>query len=363
MDDASLSVRAGSLTGLIGPNGAGKSTMINLISGFERADSGQILFDGQRIEGKSPHAISQLGLMRSFQSPREWPGLTVMENMLLATPIEGRETVWRGLLTPGRLRAAESRDRVLSRELLDEVGLLKLKNEPAGNLSGGQKRLLEFARLAAARPRLVLLDEPQAGVNPVLVEPRRWWRRTVTVRDGSGAWSAPGAGGGTASRSRLLVWPIMGLLIATLVTKVVVPVLYVLFVEDFKLIRWDAPDSTPSKARPPSMPTPPTVDDETRDRHSIVGRHQVHHRKDGESTSSPADEPFIGKQCQIASKKPCQIPPNLTSDLRLLHSFRIPLKGLWDINPMLALQASLPALPRIPHGRHCPRVGLPLVYQ
>jgi ABC-type branched-subunit amino acid transport system ATPase component/ABC-type branched-subunit amino acid transport system permease subunit len=170
VDDATLSVRAGSLTGLIGPNGAGKSTMINLISGFESPDSGRILFDGKSIGGKSPHAISRLGLMRSFQSPREWPGLTVMENMLLATPIEGRETVWRGLLTPRRLREAESRDRVLSRELLDEVGLLKLKNEPAGNLSGGQKRLLEFARLAAARPRLVLLDEPQAGVNPVLRE-------------------------------------------------------------------------------------------------------------------------------------------------------------------------------------------------
>jgi ABC-type branched-subunit amino acid transport system ATPase component/ABC-type branched-subunit amino acid transport system permease subunit len=170
VDDATLSVRAGSLTGLIGPNGAGKSTMINLISGFESPDSGRILFDGKSIEDRSPHAISRLGLMRSFQSPREWPGLTVMENMLLATPIEGRETVWRGLLTPRRLRAAESRDRELSRDLLDEVGLLKLKNEPAGNLSGGQKRLLEFARLAAARPRLVLLDEPQAGVNPVLRE-------------------------------------------------------------------------------------------------------------------------------------------------------------------------------------------------
>jgi ABC-type branched-subunit amino acid transport system ATPase component len=170
VSDASLSVRPGSLTGLIGPNGAGKSTMINLISGFESPDSGTIVFDGQRIEGRSPHAISRLGLMRSFQSPREWPGLTVMENMLLATPIEGRETIWRGMLTPRRLRALELRDRVQARELLDEVGLLKLKNEPAGNLSGGQKRLLEFARLAAAGPRLVLLDEPQAGVNPVLRE-------------------------------------------------------------------------------------------------------------------------------------------------------------------------------------------------
>jgi branched-chain amino acid transport system permease protein len=168
VNNASLSVRAGSLTGLIGPNGAGKSTMINLISGFESPDSGTIDFGGQRIEGKSAHAISRLGLMRSFQTPREWPGLTVMENMLLAVPIEGREAIWRGLLTPRRLRAAELADRVRARELLDVVGLLRLKDEPAGNLSGGQKRLLEFARLAAASPRFVLLDEPQAGVNPVL---------------------------------------------------------------------------------------------------------------------------------------------------------------------------------------------------
>jgi branched-chain amino acid transport system permease protein len=170
VNDATLSVRAGSLTGLIGPNGAGKSTMINLISGFTSPDSGAIVFDGQHIEGKSAYATSRLGLMRSFQTPREWPGLTVMENMLLATPINGRETVWRGLLTPKPLREGETADRVLARELLDEVGLLRLKDEPAGNLSGGQKRLLEFARLAAAGPRMVLLDEPQAGINPVLRE-------------------------------------------------------------------------------------------------------------------------------------------------------------------------------------------------
>ena len=170
VSDASLQVPAGSLTGLIGPNGAGKSTVINLISGFEVPDAGQIVFDGQRIEGRSPHAISQLGLMRSFQTPREWPGLTVMDNMLLSTPIDGRETIWRAVTSPRRLRAAEDLDRISARELLDEVGLLPLKNELAGNLSGGQKRLLEFARLAAAGPRLVLLDEPQAGVNPVLRE-------------------------------------------------------------------------------------------------------------------------------------------------------------------------------------------------
>jgi ABC-type branched-subunit amino acid transport system ATPase component len=170
VDGASFEVRRGSLTGLIGPNGAGKSTMINLISGFDAPDSGVIEFDGMRIDGKPAHAVARLGLMRSFQTPREWGGLTVMDNMLLSAPVEGRDAIWRGLLTAGRLRTAENADRVRARELLDAVGLLRLKDEPAGNLSGGQKRLLEFARLAAASPRLVLLDEPQAGVNPVLRE-------------------------------------------------------------------------------------------------------------------------------------------------------------------------------------------------
>jgi branched-chain amino acid transport system permease protein len=170
VDGASFEVRRGSLTGLIGPNGAGKSTMINLISGFDAPDAGVIEFDGKRIDGKPAHTVARLGLMRSFQTPREWGGLTVMDNMLLSAPVEGRDAVWRGLLTAGRLRTAENADRVRARELLDAVGLLGLKDEPAGNLSGGQKRLLEFARLAAATPRLVLLDEPQAGVNPVLRE-------------------------------------------------------------------------------------------------------------------------------------------------------------------------------------------------
>jgi branched-chain amino acid transport system permease protein len=170
VDGASFSVPAGSLTGLIGPNGAGKSTAVNLISGFEKPDSGSILFGGRNIAGLPAYAISRLGLMRSFQTPREWPGLTVMENMLLAAPINDRESLWRGVCTPGVLHTAEDRDRELARELLDDVGLLKLKDDLAGTLSGGQKRLLEFARLAAARPQLVLLDEPQAGVNPVLRE-------------------------------------------------------------------------------------------------------------------------------------------------------------------------------------------------
>lgn len=168
VNGASFSIRAGSLTGLIGPNGAGKSTMIELISGFQAPNEGTILFDGQHIEGLPAYRVSGLGLMRSFQTPREWAGLTVLENMLLAFPVGGREAMWRSLFTARRLKAAESEDRIRARELLDHFGLLKLKDDLAGSLSGGQKRLLEFARLAAARPRLVLLDEPQAGVNPVL---------------------------------------------------------------------------------------------------------------------------------------------------------------------------------------------------
>jgi ABC-type branched-subunit amino acid transport system ATPase component len=170
VDDCSFEVATGSITGLIGPNGAGTSTMVNLISGFARPDAGVIRFAGRAIQGRPAHTVSRLGLMRSFQSPREWPGLTVMENMLLAAPPRGRDSLWRAYLTPRYLRRAEQEDRVKARQLLDDFGLNKLRDEYAGNLSGGQKRLLEFARIALAEPRMILLDEPQSGVNPVLGE-------------------------------------------------------------------------------------------------------------------------------------------------------------------------------------------------
>jgi branched-chain amino acid transport system ATP-binding protein len=166
--DCSFAVPSGKVIGLIGPNGAGKSTTLDLISGFKQADSGSVWFAGSEIRGLPSHRISRLGLMRTFQTPREWPLLTVMENMLLAAPAGGRDAVWRALLTPRRLRRLEQEDRVAARRMLGEFGLLQLKDEPAGNLSGGQKRLLEFARILFARPQMVLLDEPLAGVNPVL---------------------------------------------------------------------------------------------------------------------------------------------------------------------------------------------------
>ncbi len=171
VDNCSFRAPKGQVTGLIGPNGAGKSTAIDLISGFKLLDAGIILFEGTTIQGLPPHRISRLGLIRTFQTPREWPGLTVLENVLLARWDPERETLWRGLIGPGRAQRSTTESELgKAREILAELGLDKLGNERAGNLSGGQKRLVEFARIRMAEPRLVILDEPMGGVNPVLGE-------------------------------------------------------------------------------------------------------------------------------------------------------------------------------------------------
>src|SRR5260221_1625451 len=161
----------GQVTGLIGPNGAGKSTAVDLISGFKLPDAGTIFFEGVAIQGLPPHRISRLGLIRTFQTPKEWPGLTVLENVLLARWDPEREALWRGLIEHGRAQHFTSESELNgAREILAELGLDKLSNERAGNLSGGQKRVVEFARIRMAEPRLVILDEPMGGVNPVLGE-------------------------------------------------------------------------------------------------------------------------------------------------------------------------------------------------
>ncbi|HUZ89945.1 MAG TPA: ABC transporter ATP-binding protein [Candidatus Acidoferrales bacterium] len=166
--DCTFAVPEGAAVGLIGPNGAGKSTVIELISGFLAPNAGKIIFGGTEIQGKAAYRVAGLGLIRTFQTPREWGGLTVMDNMLLAANPTGRTAAWRALFTRRRLKAAERDDRVRARLLLDRFGLLRLRDEMAGSLSGGQKRLLEFARISMRAPRMVLLDEPCAGVNPVL---------------------------------------------------------------------------------------------------------------------------------------------------------------------------------------------------
>jgi ABC-type branched-subunit amino acid transport system ATPase component len=166
--DCSFAIPEGQVTGLIGPNGAGKSTVVDLVSGFGQPDSGRITLAGEPLIGKRPDVISRLGLIRTFQTPREWRNLTVMDNVLLARRRFADESLWRSMTRARRIRRAEEADRVVVRGILDRFGLAELKNELAVRLSGGQKRLLEFARIAAAEPRLIILDEPMGGVNPVL---------------------------------------------------------------------------------------------------------------------------------------------------------------------------------------------------
>jgi branched-chain amino acid transport system ATP-binding protein len=171
VDSCSFEAPKGQVTGLIGPNGAGKSTAIDLVSGFKLPDSGAVMFKGKSLVGFPPHVISRMGLIRTFQAPREWPALTVLENVLMARWDPGREGFVRGLIGLGRaMRVKAADERAKAREILDEFDLLKLRNERAGNLSGGQKRLVEFARIRMAKPELVILDEPMGGVNPVLGE-------------------------------------------------------------------------------------------------------------------------------------------------------------------------------------------------
>jgi ABC-type branched-subunit amino acid transport system ATPase component len=168
VSDCSLAVEEGSIAGLIGPNGAGKSTLLGMISGFVATDSGKIRYGGQEVQKLSAHKRSRIGLVRSFQAARVWAGLTTLENVLVAlTPIADESFV-RTLVSWRTIRGAQHDARARAREILSEFGLDHVRNDAAGTLSGGQKRLLEFARIVATEPRLVLLDEPQAGVNPVL---------------------------------------------------------------------------------------------------------------------------------------------------------------------------------------------------
>lgn len=166
--ECTFSVSEGQVIGLIGPNGAGKSTVVDLVSGFGQPDSGSIRFAGEQLVGKRPDVISRLGLIRTFQTPREWRNLTVMDNVLLACCRFDRESLWRSMTQARRIRRAEEADRAEVRAILQRFQLAELTNERAARLSGGQKRLLEFARIAAAEPRLIILDEPMGGVNPVL---------------------------------------------------------------------------------------------------------------------------------------------------------------------------------------------------
>jgi neutral amino acid transport system ATP-binding protein len=168
LDRASLDVEAGSITALIGPNGAGKSTLFNVVSGFLAADRGTVRFEGRRIDRSAPHRIARFGLVRTFQVPRALTRLSVLDNVLLAASGHPGERLSGLLLRPGRVRARERKARERATELLELVRLESHAGDYAGVLSGGERKLLDFARVLMAAPRLVLLDEPMAGVSPTL---------------------------------------------------------------------------------------------------------------------------------------------------------------------------------------------------
>jgi ABC-type branched-subunit amino acid transport system ATPase component len=170
VSECSMTIKEGTVVGLIGPNGAGKSSVIDLVSGFERPDSGSVRFDGVNVIGKRPDVISRMGLIRTFQTPREWRDLSVIDNVRVGKSELRRETLWRSLTSARRIRRQEEEENEELVVLMAKYRLDALRNNRAVGLSGGQKRLLEFARIAAARPRLTILDEPMGGVNPVLGE-------------------------------------------------------------------------------------------------------------------------------------------------------------------------------------------------
>lgn len=169
VDKANLQVPQGSITGLIGPNGAGKTTLFNLLCNFIQADQGQILFDGDPIHSLAPHQIALQGLIRTFQVARVLSRLSVLENMMLAAPHQTGERISSNWWHSHKIRQEERQLKVRAQEILDSVGLASMTHAYAGALSGGQRKLLEMARALMANPKLILLDEPAAGVNPTLI--------------------------------------------------------------------------------------------------------------------------------------------------------------------------------------------------
>jgi len=170
VNHCSLDVRRGTITGLIGPNGAGKTTLFNLITGFYKPDAGRVYFHGEEITGLPPHKVFHKKICRTFQIPREFGEMTVLENLMLVPPGQIGERLWGPLFLPWRVQRQEAEIQEKALEVLEFVELIDLKDEYAKNLSGGQKKLLELARTMMADPELVLLDEPGAGVNPTLMK-------------------------------------------------------------------------------------------------------------------------------------------------------------------------------------------------
>lgn len=181
VSDCTLGTKGYRITGLIGPNGSGKTTLFNLITGFLPLDKGEISFKGERITGYLPHHVAECGMVRTFQLARIFPKMTVLENMLLAPPHQTGEKLCSLWLKRNRIREEERKNLVKALALIDTIGLSHLKDQFAANLSYGQQKLLELARILMAEPEMILLDEPTAGINPSLI--RKMMELILKMRD------------------------------------------------------------------------------------------------------------------------------------------------------------------------------------
>ncbi|SMF51439.1 amino acid/amide ABC transporter ATP-binding protein 1, HAAT family [Tistlia consotensis] len=169
LEDVSFAAPAGGLSGMIGPNGAGKSTLFAIVTGFQAGDGGSVLFKGQDVTALPTVQRVRLGMARTFQVPREFGSLTVRENLMAAAPGQAGEKLRNVFFRPGWIRAEEAAIAAAAEEWLAFLNLERVADAPASSLSGGQRKLLELGRALMVRPAMILLDEPFAGVNPVLV--------------------------------------------------------------------------------------------------------------------------------------------------------------------------------------------------
>ena len=170
VDDVSLTIGKGSITGLIGPNGAGKTTLFNIIAGMHKPTSGSVLLDGEDVTGLEPHELFAKGLLRTFQIAHEFRTLTVLENLMMVPGDQPGEDLRHTWFNFRRVREVEAKVRERAREVADFLEISHLENELAGNLSGGQKKLLELGRTMMVDPKIVFLDEVGAGVNRTLLK-------------------------------------------------------------------------------------------------------------------------------------------------------------------------------------------------
>ncbi|PID62357.1 MAG: ABC transporter ATP-binding protein [Gammaproteobacteria bacterium] len=169
VNDVSLSIEPGTITGLIGPNGAGKTTLFNCIAGTFPPTSGRVLLAGEDITGLPPHALFRRGVLRTFQVAHEFSTLTVRDNLMLVPAEQPGESLWTACFRPGQIRETEVKNRERAEEIIEFLNIGHVADELAGNLSGGQKKLLELGRTMMVDARIVFLDEVGAGVNRTLL--------------------------------------------------------------------------------------------------------------------------------------------------------------------------------------------------